>query len=493
MTTAKPKKESASGQASSSGARFSARLTRARPSHFSGLCRAGEGTAGHADALGMPSRPAAKAAMLTRRFRFSFRQAKLQRDISMRSRSALSVLGACWFAACSFPEYQVEEVDPLAQVCTDGRTSAAESGIDCGGGCPRCGMGQSCRNHQDCESLACGADGTCQVATCGDGVKNGAEADQDCGGLCDGCQPGRDCTKPEDCKERVCADGFCQVPTCSDQVPNGIESDLDCGSACPACGNGKRCLRDQDCISQQCDEGVCVDPGCTNDAKNDAETDVDCGGGECSPCQPTQACLVGSDCTSLICDENKQCTAYSCDDGVLNGDETALDCGGGACQGCRNLESCEEGRDCASGACQSSLCVPATPTGVVLPRDGFSAAASNTYPDDDPNEVLDSVGGRWTSGTRQYDGMWFEIDMGELHTFFNVVLTCDEQPDDVPAKFDLYLSIDGEYGAPARAGLFGKAVTDIQFDSAQVARYVKFVLRQETSRWLSINEINVVE
>jgi hypothetical protein len=394
--------------------------------------------------------------------------------------------------ACSFPQYEVEVVDPLASVCTDGRTSAAESGIDCGGGCPACGMGQRCLGHEDCESQSCGADGTCQMATCADGVKNGAEADQDCGGQCEACPAGRDCTRAEDCKEGVC-DGFCQVPTCTDQVRNGQETDLDCGSNCPPCDNALHCVENADCISEQCVEGVCVDPGCTNGRQNDAETDIDCGGGECGPCKPTEHCLVGNDCTSLICDTNRECTAYSCDDGVHNGDETALDCGGGSCQGCGNLQDCEQGRDCASGACQSSLCVPAAPTGVVLPREGFSAKASDTYPDDDPNEVLDSVGGRWTSGTAQYDGMWFEVDMGELHTFFSVVLTCDEQTEDVPGKFDLYLSIDGEYGPPVREGLFGKPVTDIDFDTAQVARYVKFVLRQEKSRWLSINEINIAQ
>jgi hypothetical protein len=409
----------------------------------------------------------------------------------MTPRVALSLLGACWFTACSFPEFEVEKVDPLASICTDGKTSPAESGVDCGGGCPPCGMGQACNGYEDCESLSC-ANGTCQMATCADGVKNGAEADKDCGGQCAACAPGGDCTKPEDCVEGVC-DGFCQVPTCTDQVHNGTETDLDCGGGCPPCANSLHCAVNQDCASVQCDEGVCVDPGCTNGAQNGDETDVDCGGGECGPCSPGEHCLLGTDCTSLLCDQNRECTAYSCDDGVLNGDETALDCGGGSCQGCGNLEDCEEGADCASGACQSNLCVPASPSGVVLPRDGFSAKASDTYPDDNPNEVLDSVGGRWTSGTQQYDGMWFEVDMGQVHTLFSVVLLCDEQPDDVPGKFDFYLSIDGEYGEPTRAGLFGKPVTEISFDSAQVARYVKIVLRQEKSRWLSINEINVIE
>src|SRR5688572_12226824 len=113
----------------------------------------------------------------------------------MSLRSALPLLGACWFGACSFPEYSTDppvEVDPLASVCTDGQPSAAESGIDCGGGCPPCDMGETCRIHQDCESLAC-ANGTCQQPSCEDQVKNGAEADIDCGGVCAPCPFGKVC------------------------------------------------------------------------------------------------------------------------------------------------------------------------------------------------------------------------------------------------------------------------------------------------------------
>jgi hypothetical protein len=362
-------------------------------------------------------------------------------------------------------------------------------------------MGKACKRNEDCESLAC-ANGTCQQPTCEDMVKNGAEADADCGGTCEPCGVGRLCQIADDCADGVCGDASstvdqpmrCQLPTCEDGVKNGSETDMDCGGSCDStCPIGSPCTENADCQTTHCAEQVCVSPDCTDGMKNNAETDVDCGGNECGPCQPDKHCEVGTDCTSLICDDAKLCSAYTCDDGVLNGKETETDCGGGACTGCGNLQDCMEGRDCASGACQSSLCVPAMPTGVVLPRAGFDADASDSYADDDPDEVLDSVGGRWTSGTKQYDGMWFEVDMGEVKTFFSVVLDCREKPDDAAIKFDFYLSVDGEYGAPTRSGLFGKAMTDVTFDTAQVARYVKIVLRSPGMNWLSINEINVVQ
>ncbi|HEX2870673.1 MAG TPA: discoidin domain-containing protein [Polyangiaceae bacterium] len=401
-------------------------------------------------------------------------------------------MGACWFAACSFPAYELgPAVDPLASICTDGATSPAESGIDCGGGCPPCGVGQTCKVHQDCASLSC-ADGVCQLPSCEDGVKNGAEADTDCGGQCEACPPGRDCQQDKDCAEGVCESSFCQVPTCHDGLKNGVESGVDCGSGCKPCENGEGCAVNDDCKYNHCSENVCVKAGCADGMMNDLETDQDCGGSECGPCQPNKHCVVGPDCTSHICADGS-CTAYGCDDGVLNGDETAIDCGGANCVGCLDMQPCETGKDCQSTVCLSSLCVPKSPTGTVLSRTGWSAKASDSYVDDNPVEVLDSQGGRWTSGTPQRVGMWLEVDMGELKTFFSVVLDCQEAPADAPGQFSVYLSVDGEYDKPAVTGVYGGAISTVKFDTAQLARYVKIELTQAKTKWWSINELNVVQ
>ncbi|HKY35800.1 MAG TPA: discoidin domain-containing protein [Polyangiaceae bacterium] len=413
----------------------------------------------------------------------------------MRSSVALSLVGACWFSACSFPDYATDppEVDKPS-VCADEMPSEAESDIDCGGGCPACGMGRTCRMHSDCESLACD-DGTCQLPTCTDEVKNGAEADIDCGGVCDPCPFGSDCRKAEDCAEHVCSKSRCQVPSCTDRVQNGDETAMDCGGSCGSkCENGQECEVDQDCSSQHCVEAVCVAPDCTDRIRANSETDVDCGGPDCGPCAATKSCSVATDCMSLICDANEVCAAYSCDDRVVNGEETGPDCGGSSCAGCKTLEPCEGGRDCASGACQSSLCVPAAPTGKELDRSGWDASASSSRSGDDPDQVLDNDRSPlWTSGTSQVDGMWFEVDMGELRTFFKVVLVCEEQESDFMDEFDFYTSTDGTYGPPAKTGLAGKTVTEVGFDTAQVARYFTFVVRQDKSKWLSIDEIMVFE
>jgi hypothetical protein len=399
------------------------------------------------------------------------------------------VLGG--LSACSFPKYEFGPApDPLASVCTDGLPSDAETDIDCGGGCAPCGEGKICRRDQDCSSDSC-VDGTCRAPTCDDHVKNATETDIDCGGPCAPCRVGRDCQSGSDCAEGVCGMGFCLESTCTDMVENGAETGRDCGGACGACPNGEGCGKDADCQSLHCDQGTCVTAACTDGQLNGLESSIDCGG-DCQPCAAGKHCNDGPDCSSRIC-EAQLCTAYSCTDGVLNGGEASVDCGGPNCDGCGELSVCRDGADCASGACLSGLCVPKGPTGVALSRDGWRAKASASYPDDDPNQVLDSVGNRWTTGTPQVDGMWLEVDMQKTRAFFSVVLTCGEIPDDFPVKYDVYLSLDGKYDAPAAAGLYGGVTSTAQFDSVRLARYVKIVLRSASSRWWSINELNVLE
>jgi hypothetical protein len=407
-------------------------------------------------------------------------------------RSVLSILGASWFAACSFPGYEIFSIDPLAAICTDRLPSSAETGVDCGGGCTPCGMGQSCRTFVDCESASC-VDGVCQMPTCSDGVKNAAEVDVDCGGQCDPCGPGKDCLDHEDCADGVCATGFCQLPTCADGVRNADETAPDCAGGCEAlCDIGMGCGKDGDCLSEHCSNEVCVAPSCTDGTLSPAETDVDCGGTACGRCEAGDRCLEGRDCTSSVCEQGL-CTDWGCTDDVLNGSETDVDCGGENCAGCTDLERCEEADDCASRVCLSGVCVPSGPTGAALDRAGWKATCTDSYPDHTPDQFLDSAGGRWTSGKDQYVGMSCEIDMGKLETFFQLLLTCNEAPNDAPGKFDVYFSRDGSWGEPARAGVFGGEISSASFDTAQLARYVKIELTQDKAKWWSINELNVLK
>lgn len=420
-------------------------------------------------------------------------------------RSAFSAFAVCAVAAsCSFPEYGIApDTNPFERICSDKLISDAETDVDCGGGCPPCAMGKACKTADDCASGSC-VDDTCQMPTCSDRVKNAAESDVDCGGPCGPCRAGRDCKVDQDCADGVCeapeaCEGddcpapFCQVATCSDRVQNGDETGMDCGGDCSRCGNGMGCAEDGDCQSGHCTGRLCVAPGCTDELLNGDESDVDCGGPECRPCEAEATCNTGADCASRIC-EGGVCTADGCEDGVMNRDESDVDCGGTACSGCGELEHCATGADCASSVCLTGYCVPKTPTGVALSRDGWHATALESYPDHRPDQVLDSEGGRWTSGTDQHEGMWFEVDMGKLQTFFELRFTSTEQTSDAPGQYRIYLATEaGQYGAPAGPNHFGGPVSVYTFDTARLARFVKIEIAQNKAFWWSINEINVYQ
>ncbi|MFZ5442743.1 MAG: hypothetical protein ACOZQL_22225, partial [Myxococcota bacterium] len=87
----------------------------------------------------------------------------------------------------------------LDTTLADGGTTGAETDVDCGGLCPKCGERKACRAGADCSSLVCAA-GRCQAPTCFDGARNGTETDVDCGGSCFGtCRSGQLCRAGFDC------------------------------------------------------------------------------------------------------------------------------------------------------------------------------------------------------------------------------------------------------------------------------------------------------
>jgi hypothetical protein len=71
--------------------------------------------------------------------------------------------------------------------------------------------------------------GTCdggRCATCSDGVKNGTETGIDCGGSCPRCATGQSCTSPNDCASAFCSGGTCQTCTFPDVC--GFDADGTC-------------------------------------------------------------------------------------------------------------------------------------------------------------------------------------------------------------------------------------------------------------------------
>jgi hypothetical protein len=50
---------------------------------------------------------------------------------------------------------------PTGPTCSDGVKNGLESDVDCGGTCPRCGIGFACNDRGDCESALCNTSATC--------------------------------------------------------------------------------------------------------------------------------------------------------------------------------------------------------------------------------------------------------------------------------------------------------------------------------------------
>jgi hypothetical protein len=384
-----------------------------------------------------------------------------------------------------------------APTCSDGLTNGSETDVDCGGSCDKCPLNEHCTHDADCSSGSCQASVCAKPApvasTCSDGQKDDTESDVDCGGSCTPCAVNRRCGAGSDCTTLVCAT-VCQPPSCTDAVRNGSESDVDCGGSCGPCGTGLVCNSSADCKSSSCKDGHCLAATCTDEIKNEDETATDCGG-SCPACPANQVCAKAADCQSLICAANNLCAAPSCGDTVKNGNESDVDCGMG-CTGCQSGLHCNVVGDCASTLCKQAYCVPATATGGVLVMTTWIATASDAFGKSSSAQagIDNNSGSSWGSGTNQYAGMWYEIDMNSPQIFFSVTLDSQDQPANAPILFDVYLSLDGTFTTPAVKSIAGdatKGLTHVAFSSAQVARYVKLVLTNSKPNWWGIRELTV--
>ena len=119
------------------------------------------------------------------------------------------------------------------------------------------GINETCDTNADCESNYCSDEGVCEVASCDDGLQNGWQTDVDCGGPkdnCPRCQVGDSCKENRDCAAGLqCKDGTCQERQC-------LNVEQQCGGECGPCPTGAECEVPSDCETRNCEDGVCVEP-----------------------------------------------------------------------------------------------------------------------------------------------------------------------------------------------------------------------------------------
>ena len=152
------------------------------------------------------------------------------------------------------------------------------------------------------------------------------------------------------------------VPACN--VILGLDAYIDCPEdpSCPkpdAGAGGATSTTSSTTTESGGTGGMAPAPTCTDGSRNGNETGVDCGGGACPACPDGEGCMVGPDCTSIVCKGNV-CIAPKCNDLVKNGDETDEDCGGAKCAPCADGKACVIDGDCESALCANGACI--TPT-----------------------------------------------------------------------------------------------------------------------------------
>jgi len=83
-----------------------------------------------------------------------------------------------------------------APSCTDGVKNGSETGVNCGGSCPRCANGQRCLKRDDCASALCSVSGSCSACNRADSNPCPGDADGEC-----------DCYPTASGAQTVCAKG----------------------------------------------------------------------------------------------------------------------------------------------------------------------------------------------------------------------------------------------------------------------------------------------
>jgi hypothetical protein len=122
-------------------------------------------------------------------------------------------------------------------------------------------------------------------------------------------------------------------------------------------------------------------------------------------------------------------------------------------------------------------------------RSGWTVTASSSKGGPTLRAVDGVATTRWSIGTAQAGGEWFQLDLGSAKTIYQVDLVTEGG--DYPKSYQLLLSADGvNWGSPVTAGSGLSGATVITF-APRSARYVRIAQISALSAWWSINEIDV--
>lgn len=128
----------------------------------------------------------------------------------------------------------------------------------------------------------------------------------------------------------------------------------------------------------------------------------------------------------------------------------------------------------------------------VYDRSSWTASASSTEGGGSPQNAIDgNQNTRWSTGTVQASGQWFQVDMGANQTFNQIVL--DSGPNstgDYAHGYTVQVSYDATNWTQVASGQGGGQQLPINFPVAN-ARYIKITQTGSSGNWWSIAEFNI--
>lgn len=127
-----------------------------------------------------------------------------------------------------------------------------------------------------------------------------------------------------------------------------------------------------------------------------------------------------------------------------------------------------------------------------LNRSGWTATASITESGSSPGNAIDGSGtSRWSTGTPQIPGQWFQVDMGANQTIGRVTIeTRSSDRWDHPRWYQVHVSTDGSTWTQVADG-WGSVGSDRSASNAVNARYVRITQTGTAPEWWTIGEINI--
>ena len=128
---------------------------------------------------------------------------------------------------------------------------------------------------------------------------------------------------------------------------------------------------------------------------------------------------------------------------------------------------------------------------LAVSRTGWSASASVTQAGSSAANAVDaSLATRWSSGTGQASGQWFQVDLGQSQTFNRLLLDAAGSPGDSPASYQVQVSANGSSWTTVHTGSSGGLAVLAQFP-VQYARFVRVVLTASSGSWWSIHDLQL--